>query len=512
MFLDVQQKGKTPKDEGAETYSDSPPESYRPVESQVDVVSSCDNNNSCSNIRSHTEISGHPQAFSTDATSSVSSSSIEIISDASVTEVKVVEKEVSFTESAEFFTPVTAGTSPHVITKEELTAALEVVLALQTGGCQGGCEQAEPFLDSSSVTPPDATPYPYLTPRSISPSLSKEELVCLGFPNLAQTCYMNSILQSLLTLSPFVEEMYRQQRVWYLDPVARLIRLFVDIDESRYSSDTRVKKGILSSFKRTLSDKASEFKDNDQKDAHEFMSCFLDQLRELSTDLMRMAHSQGMKYTCPVESNMVFQMLSTRTCNRCGLQSLRDEEFTNLSLDVQRGDSVSFSLNRYLMENQLDYRCDCCGARTSTQQWSFLTLPNILILHLKRFQFDASWRLKKTHDSVHLNQELLVGAGPDDLDKTQYSLVSVVSHLGSSAYSGHYISDGAHTVESGTRSVRWFTFNDERVKKTSGATVCKKRQQEAYLLFYQKQERHDQQQNAPASPECSQGPVKVFPD
>lgn len=37
---------------------------------------------------------------------------------------------------------------------------------------------------------------------------------CLRFPNLAQTCYMNSTLQALLTLRPFIQEVNSHRKWW----------------------------------------------------------------------------------------------------------------------------------------------------------------------------------------------------------------------------------------------------------------------------------------------------------
>nr|XP_023700220.1 ubiquitin carboxyl-terminal hydrolase 37-like [Paramormyrops kingsleyae] len=64
-----------------------------------------------------------------------------------------------------------------------------------------------------------------------------------------------------------------------------------------------------------------------------------------------------------------------------------------------------------------------------------------------------------------------------------YRLVSVLSHLGSSATYGHYVSNAFHEEEKG-----WLLFNDHKVKRSNEASVLKKRASSAYVLFYSQQE------------------------
>lgn len=100
------------------------------------------------------------------------------------------------------------------------------------------------------------------------------------------------------------------------------------------------------------------------------------------------------------------------------------------------------------------------------------------------------------------------------LCQVQYSLVSIISHIGKKAYGGefydalvtaqlfqdqpperclsppgHYICEGLyHEVDQGDIKDCWLTFDDERVSKTTSEDVCRRRQKSAYLLFYQRHE------------------------
>ncbi|XP_068102151.1 ubiquitin carboxyl-terminal hydrolase 37 isoform X2 [Hyperolius riggenbachi] len=60
-----------------------------------------------------------------------------------------------------------------------------------------------------------------------------------------------------------------------------------------------------------------------------------------------------------------------------------------------------------------------------------------------------------------------------------YRLVSVVSHIGSSSSSGHYISDVYNT-----KKQAWFTYNDLAVSRTQESTVQCDRDRSGYIFFY----------------------------
>ncbi|CAL8399187.1 unnamed protein product [Arctogadus glacialis] len=352
--------------------------------------------------------------------------------------------------------------------------------------------QAGPSVDGALVRGPLSQSGGLLTRQTAPPRLTEQQLGFLGLPNLAQSCYLNSTLQSLLTLRVFSQEMEQTQWAWSLAPSAQLLREFVAIGTSRCSDNNGHKMAVLSSFKKRVSLQAPEFQDGGQKDAHEFLTAVLDQLRGLSLLLKPAALDMvGRTYSCPVEAHLLFNMLRTRTCKGCEGQSSSMEVFTNLSLDLEPGGSVSQALDGYLTESSLKYACQC-GGNTSGTQTCFLTLPNVLVLHLKRFRFTLTGRIEKVEDEVLLSRNLGLSigteAGSEDSNTMEkYTLVSVLSHIGARATSGHYISEGAYPEEGNNLADQWLRYNDLKVSRTTGRAVCRQRQRTAYLLFYQRQ-------------------------
>ncbi|XP_037322173.2 ubiquitin carboxyl-terminal hydrolase 37-like [Pungitius pungitius] len=296
---------------------------------------------------------------------------------------------------------------------------------------------------------------------------------------------MNSCLQSLLTLKDFVSAIRRQEHLWNLIPEAAVIRAFMDIQRSHLSDNIYQKNKLLIAFKSTIC--SQEFRDCDQKDSHEFLTCVLEQMICLSPKLRRMAAIQGRTYICPVEDHIVFKMANYRTCKGCGTGSTREERFTNLSLDVVPGDvSVQQMLQDYTREKDVAYKCEC-GAVTSGLRKSFLTLPRVLFLHLKRFRFTAPSQIEKVHDPVVILRELEVTSKQD---WGHYSLVSSINHIGLTAIRGHYICDGVDPdVGEEYQTNSWFSYNDAKVTKTDTHSVCNNRKESCYILSYRRQVR-----------------------
>ncbi|XP_059212890.1 ubiquitin carboxyl-terminal hydrolase 37-like [Centropristis striata] len=319
-------------------------------------------------------------------------------------------------------------------------------------------------------------------PKSVVHFSDGDKRSSFGFPNIGMSCYMNSSLQSLLTLENFVRDISRQEEVWNSVPEARLLRSFMAIRDARASTDS--KRRLMCSFKEVVSVQAPEFRDGQQKDAHEFLTTVLDQMRSLSPVLQDIAAFNNRRYTCPVENHLVFKLENTRTCKRCGVESKRQEVFTNLSLDLVPGGTVDDMLQEYLKEMELEYRCEC-GGKISGQRLAFETLPRVLILHLKRFRFTSNYQMVKVHDPVMLDRDLVVSS---KLGGGCYSLVSSVSHLGTSGTSGHYICDGIHPDDCPDEPAdHWLTYNDSEVTETTGAAVCEQRRKSAYILIYERQ-------------------------
>lgn len=250
-----------------------------------------------------------------------------------------------------------------------------------------------------------------------------------GFSNLGNTCYMNAILQSLFSLPSFSNDMLKQSIPWKKVPINALLRRFAHLMAKKDVGCPETKKDLLRKVKSAISSTAERFSGNMQNDAHEFLSQCLDQLKDdvekinkswtsdsassssSSSAVCENGVSASSKtepgdeadtsrvYTCPVAVNMEFEVQHTITCKCCGEVVTKREQFNDLSIDLPRRKktlplrSIQDSLDLFFRMEEIEYSCEKCSGKAATVTHKFSKLPRVLILHLKRYSFNAQLSL-----------------------------------------------------------------------------------------------------------------------
>ncbi|XP_055019497.1 ubiquitin carboxyl-terminal hydrolase 37 isoform X1 [Boleophthalmus pectinirostris] len=308
--------------------------------------------------------------------------------------------------------------------------------------------QSHSFLDRPSSTaqsssakrslllPNHSTPFKKVRPSLDYGGWNKQRPTALaqpqpplqGFSNLGNTCYMNAILQSLFSLPSFSNDMLKQSIPWKKVPINALLRRFAHLMAKKDVGCPETKKDLLRKVKSAISSTAERFSGNMQNDAHEFLSQCLDQLKddvekmnkswssEASSSSASSASAESSVsapvrvepgeeadtsriYTCPVAVNMEFEVQHTITCKCCGEVVTKREVFNDLSIDLPRRKktlplrSIQDSLDLFFRMEEIEYSCEKCNGKAATVTHKFSKLPRVLILHLKRYSFNAQLSL-----------------------------------------------------------------------------------------------------------------------
>lgn len=141
-------------------------------------------------------------------------------------------------------------------------------------------------------------------------------------------------------------------------------------------------------------------------------------------------------------------------------------------VDIQGRHSVEVAFQSFFeTEVVVDYDCVVCMKPVMvTKKTTLLSTPECLCITLNRFA-----NRKKLKKTIDINRELSLECFADDhVRRAKYRLVSVISHIGQSCDSGHYIAivNSEHNI---------YGFDDSKVHKRKVISGCN-----AYILFYER--------------------------
>jgi len=279
----------------------------------------------------------------------------------------------------------------------------------------------------------------------------------------------------------------------------------------------------------------------EQQDAHEVMNFLLDALHEdlnrirkrppykerkdlAEEDLSRKGEERyaaeaWRDHLCRHRSMLVDlcqgQLRSQVRCCECGCASVTFDPFLFLSLPMPPGlrkggrEPIEAAIRAFCAEEQLDgadrWGCPRCARRVrATKRLSLWKLPLLLLVHFKRFGFEAgatpawgstsgSWKIEGevTVPMQRLDLQGFVAETSPQRVPLQYDLFAAVDHVGSSPSLGHY-------TAACRRSDGWWRFDDSRAEFLGGpeleAVADRVLGEGNYLLLFQRRD-------APPEPE-----------
>lgn len=185
-------------------------------------------------------------------------------------------------------------------------------------------------------------------------------------------------------------------------------------------------------------------------------------------------------------------------CQQCGYESNTIDPVLDISLEIKSKHihSIQSALSHFCAPEILDgdnkYKCPRCNKKVRAQkQFTIRQPPHVLTLQLKRFGFMGLFGgNNKITKGINYPDQLTLD--PYLSHRPQhahtYSLYGVLVHTGASTHSGHYFS----FVRAANQ--QWYRCDDHHVSQVSHATAL---QQNAYLLFYVKNEHATPVKQAP---------------
>lgn len=286
----------------------------------------------------------------------------------------------------------------------------------------------------------------------------------VGIVNEGNTCYVNSLIQTLFFLTSFRNAVYLVPTD-ISTPDKLLLSLQLIFYHLEFKDTPASARDLLTSFG------VSSTQWNTQQDVHEF-KCFLSETLEKSfkgaiseqlyTDILIQPKIYPNLYS--LSNIFLGKMKKSIVCINTNYKSSTIENFNEIQLNVKGCTDIYQSLDKFIEVEELtgenQYDAQGLGKQDARKEIIFETLPKVLQIQLKRFEYDyLTGRMAKVNDRHEFYEEINLSKYTEDKANVIYKLFSVIVHTGT-ATEGHYLAYISPGLDG-----NWFRFNDDSVDK-----------------------------------------------
>tara|TARA_B100001094_G_scaffold330722_1_gene396670 strand:+ start:479 stop:1444 length:966 start_codon:yes stop_codon:yes gene_type:complete len=310
-----------------------------------------------------------------------------------------------------------------------------------------------------------------------------------GLYNFGNTCYLNSIIQTLNSSKLFIKEVLLNEK--FLKDIKIRDSLSAEIEKLLkgiwHDNCIIVPESIIKRLQLIL-----KIPMNYQHDVDEFLEKILNKMseelcKELNIkiegdvknelDKIYLLSLKSWEKSFKKEYSFITELFygqyySEIICLNCNHKNCSYDPFMILELELKY-DNILDCINEHTSfeEDIEDYKCEKCNEKKIKKRLNIIRLPKILLITLKRYNNNIC----KIRKDININNNLKL---TDYLGNVfNYNLKSIIIHEGS-CMGGHY-----YTYTKNIKLDKWFCFNDEKVSEIENIEEINK--QNIYCLLYE---------------------------
>jgi len=261
-----------------------------------------------------------------------------------------------------------------------------------------------------------------------------------GIPNIGNTCYFNSGIQTLKHIPVLVYELiYPREKVKLL----LIIRKFLK---------DLLKEGVTSNYAYSIHFILNNYIELEplgfEGDSSELLNNILDKIISNHKVLEKIFRN---KITNQIQ------------CDNCSFKSITSYNSHCINLDIpdnNKNIDLMNLINLFESEIKLDntnrYKCEKCNQlNNSKKKMTIDKFGNILIINIKRHKF--RFKSKKNNSPLFFKKKM-------NFKNKNYNLIGIIEHLssGDNSNSGHYINKSYNLFDN-----KWYFYSDSHVTETT---------------------------------------------
>jgi len=341
-----------------------------------------------------------------------------------------------------------------------------------------------------------------------------------GLINLGNKCFLNSIFQCLsntLKLTDYILANKFKEDNTYKDKNKDeyyLLMSYLNLINNVWNENQLIKP---KTFVEKLSKLHPKYFTLQQQDSHECLLYILDILHKslsyeieikentLNADCILVKNSLKIwkkfyenEYSIIIK-NFVGMIINDIKCLKCNNSEKNFEPYNTLSIDLPEENSTASlddCLKKYFEQNEIvnTWKCEKCNNNGCLKNNKLWTIPNHLIIHLKRFKKEEKGISKiNSHINFPLtNLNITKYLSPNKQNKSNYIYdCYAINYHNGNINNGHYWSACKNLDKN------WYCFNDANVSKYSNQPSLLETQlitKDCYILFYQRKMIHSKSQ------------------